>query len=123
MILRIALFIAILAGLGAGGMAYYEFANQIPALKSQRDSEHDLKVEKITQLNNTNKILKATLAKLADTQQELADTKADRDKAVAEYKAGKVQAINSIKGQAMKLSQGKANPQLVGEILARKLAQ
>src|ERR1700759_807387 len=83
MILRIALFIAILAGLGAGGMAYYEFANQIPALKSQRDSEHDLKVEKITQLNNTNKILKATLAKLADTQQELADTKADRDKAVA----------------------------------------
>jgi aspartyl-tRNA(Asn)/glutamyl-tRNA(Gln) amidotransferase subunit B len=44
-------------------------------------------------------------------------------KAVAEYKAGKVQAINSIKGQVMKLSQGKANPQVVGEILARKLAK
>jgi aspartyl-tRNA(Asn)/glutamyl-tRNA(Gln) amidotransferase subunit B len=44
-------------------------------------------------------------------------------KAVAEYKSGKVQAINSIKGQVMKLSQGKANPQLVGEILARKLAE
>ena len=44
-------------------------------------------------------------------------------KAVAEYKAGKVQAINSIKGQVMKLSQGKANPQVVGEILARKLAE
>jgi aspartyl-tRNA(Asn)/glutamyl-tRNA(Gln) amidotransferase subunit B len=44
-------------------------------------------------------------------------------KAVAEYKAGKVQAINSIKGQVMKLSQGKANPQLVGEILTRKLAE
>ncbi|EDY21841.1 GatB/Yqey domain protein [Chthoniobacter flavus Ellin428] len=44
-------------------------------------------------------------------------------KAVAEYKAGKAQAINSIKGQVMKLSQGKANPQLVGEILARKLAE
>ena len=43
-------------------------------------------------------------------------------KAVAEYQAGKVQAINSIKGQVMKLSQGKANPQVVGEILARKLA-
>jgi aspartyl-tRNA(Asn)/glutamyl-tRNA(Gln) amidotransferase subunit B len=43
-------------------------------------------------------------------------------KAVAEYKAGKVQAINSIKGQVMKLSQGKANPQLVSEILTRKLA-
>ena len=43
-------------------------------------------------------------------------------KAVAEYKAGKVQAINSIKGQVMKLSQGKANPAVVGEILARMLA-
>src|SRR3954470_23713491 len=44
-------------------------------------------------------------------------------KAVAEYKAGKATAINSIKGQVMKLSQGKANPQLVGEILAKKLAE
>ena len=43
-------------------------------------------------------------------------------KAVAEYKAGKLQAINSIKGQVMKLSQGKANPAVVGEILAKKLA-
>ncbi len=44
-------------------------------------------------------------------------------KAVAEYKAGKLQAINAIKGQVMKLSQGKANPVIVGEILARKLAE
>jgi aspartyl-tRNA(Asn)/glutamyl-tRNA(Gln) amidotransferase subunit B len=43
-------------------------------------------------------------------------------KAVAEYKAGKAQAINAIKGQVMKLSQGKANPVVVGEILARMLA-
>ncbi len=48
---------------------------------------------------------------------------ANSAKAVAEYKAGKLQAINSIKGQVMKLSQGKANPQVVGEILARKLAE
>ena len=47
---------------------------------------------------------------------------ADSAKAVAEYKAGKLQAINAIKGQVMKLSQGKANPVLVGEILERKLA-
>ena len=44
-------------------------------------------------------------------------------RAVAEYKAGKAQAINSIKGQVMKLSQGKANPVVVSEILARKLAE
>lgn len=47
---------------------------------------------------------------------------ANSAKAVAEYKAGKLQAINSIKGQVMKLSQGKANPAVVGEILAKKLA-
>jgi aspartyl-tRNA(Asn)/glutamyl-tRNA(Gln) amidotransferase subunit B len=41
--------------------------------------------------------------------------------AVADYKAGKVAALNSLKGQVMKLSKGKANPALVGEILERKL--
>jgi aspartyl-tRNA(Asn)/glutamyl-tRNA(Gln) amidotransferase subunit B len=40
---------------------------------------------------------------------------------VADYKAGKVAALNSLKGQVMKLSNGKANPALVGEILERKL--
>ncbi len=47
---------------------------------------------------------------------------ANSPKAVAEYKAGKLQAINAIKGQVMKLSQGKANPAVVGELLERKLA-
>lgn len=40
---------------------------------------------------------------------------------VADYKAGKVAALNSLKGQVMKLSKGKANPTVVGEILERKL--
>lgn len=40
---------------------------------------------------------------------------------VADYKAGKVAALNSLKGQVMKLSKGKANPAVVGEILERKL--
>ena len=40
---------------------------------------------------------------------------------VAEYKAGKTQAINAIKGQVMKLSKGKANPAVVDQILAGKL--
>jgi aspartyl-tRNA(Asn)/glutamyl-tRNA(Gln) amidotransferase subunit B len=40
---------------------------------------------------------------------------------VVDYKAGKVAALNSLKGQVMKLSKGKANPALVGEILERKL--
>ena len=44
-------------------------------------------------------------------------------KAVAEYKGGKVSSINFLKGQVMKLSQGKANPNVVGEVLARKLSE
>ena len=38
-----------------------------------------------------------------------------------DFKSGKVAAMNFLKGQVMKLSKGKANPGLVGEILERKL--
>ena len=40
---------------------------------------------------------------------------------VADYKAGKVSALNFLKGQVMKLSKGKANPAMAGEILEKKL--
>lgn len=40
---------------------------------------------------------------------------------VADYRAGKVAALNFLKGQVMKLSKGKANPTLVGQMLERKL--
>jgi aspartyl-tRNA(Asn)/glutamyl-tRNA(Gln) amidotransferase subunit B len=40
---------------------------------------------------------------------------------VADYKAGKAAALNFLKGQVMKLSQGKANPQMAGEVLERLL--
>jgi len=39
----------------------------------------------------------------------------------ADFRAGKVAALNFLKGQVMKLSKGKANPALVGEILEKKL--
>lgn len=39
----------------------------------------------------------------------------------ADFRAGKAAALNFLKGQVMKLSKGKANPGLVGEILERKL--
>ena len=39
----------------------------------------------------------------------------------ADFKAGRTAALNFLKGQVMKLSKGKANPALVGEILERKL--
>lgn len=40
---------------------------------------------------------------------------------VADFKAGKEAALNFLKGQVMKLSKGKANPALVGDILKNKL--
>jgi aspartyl-tRNA(Asn)/glutamyl-tRNA(Gln) amidotransferase subunit B len=39
----------------------------------------------------------------------------------ADFKAGKVAALNFLKGQVMKASKGKANPALVGEILEKRL--
>lgn len=39
----------------------------------------------------------------------------------ADFRAGKVAALNFLKGQVMKLSKGKANPALVGELLEKKL--
>jgi len=41
---------------------------------------------------------------------------------VADYRSGKEKAFNSLVGQVMKLTKGKANPQQVSEILKRKLA-
>ena len=42
-------------------------------------------------------------------------------KQVADYRAGKDKAFNSLVGQVMKATQGKANPAQVNEILRRKL--
>jgi aspartyl-tRNA(Asn)/glutamyl-tRNA(Gln) amidotransferase subunit B len=42
-------------------------------------------------------------------------------KSVEDYRAGKMAALNFLKGQVMKLSKGKANPGVVGEILERKI--
>ncbi len=42
-------------------------------------------------------------------------------KPAADFRAGNAASLNFLKGQVMKLSQGKANPALAGEILERKL--
>jgi len=63
--------------------------------------------------------------------EQLSDTKAleilceevivAHPKPATDFRAGNVASLNFLKGQVMKLSKGKANPQLVGEILERKL--
>jgi len=80
MLLRIFLILAILAGLGAGGIAYYEFSTQIPQLQTQRDTEKDAKVKEIDAHNKTKATLKKTQADLAQTQSDLADTKTELTK-------------------------------------------
>jgi len=47
---------------------------------------------------------------------------AENQKAAAEFKAGKQQAIGALVGSVMKKSRGKANPKLVNEILMKKLS-
>ncbi|MFA6545718.1 MAG: Asp-tRNA(Asn)/Glu-tRNA(Gln) amidotransferase GatCAB subunit B, partial [Limisphaerales bacterium] len=66
----------------------------------------------------------AGLAQVSDTgaiEKFCDDALAANPAAVADYRGGKLAALNSLKGQVMKLSKGKANPALVGEILERKL--
>ena len=57
----------------------------------------------------------ATIEKIVD------DVLANNARQVADYKAGKEKAFNSLVGQVMKASKGKANPRQVNETLKRKL--
>ena len=64
------------------------------------------------------------IEQLSDTRaiEELADQViAANPRPAADFKAGNAASLNFLKGQVMKLSKGKANPQLAGEILERKL--
>jgi aspartyl-tRNA(Asn)/glutamyl-tRNA(Gln) amidotransferase subunit B len=51
------------------------------------------------------------------------DVLAKNPKQVENYRAGKDKAFNSLVGQVMKATQGKANPAQVNEILKRRLAR
>jgi len=64
------------------------------------------------------------LAQVSDTgaiEKYCDEVIAANPRSAADFKAGKVAALNFLKGQVMKASKGKANPNLVGEILERKL--
>lgn len=65
------------------------------------------------------------LVQVTDTKliEEIADKViAANEKSVADFRAGKQQALGFLVGQMMKLSQGKANPKLANEILIKKLS-
>jgi len=52
----------------------------------------------------------------------VAEVLAANPKQVEDYRAGKEKAFNSLVGQVMKATKGKANPAQVNEILKSKLA-
>ena len=67
---------------------------------------------------------KKGLAQVSDTsaiEKFCDEVIAANPKSAADFKAGKAAALNFLKGQVMKASQGKANPNVVGEILEKKL--
>lgn len=74
-------------------------------------SEKIIKIKGLQQISDSGAIEKIVDEVLAANPQQVAD-----------YKAGKEKAFNSLVGQAMKATKGKANPQQVNEILKRKLA-
>ena len=51
----------------------------------------------------------------------VAEVIAKNPKAVEEYRAGKKKALGALVGQVMKLTKGKANPQLVNQLLTKNL--
>jgi aspartyl-tRNA(Asn)/glutamyl-tRNA(Gln) amidotransferase subunit B len=52
----------------------------------------------------------------------VAEVLAANPKQVEDYRAGKEKAFNSLVGQVMKATKGKANPAQVNELLRKKLA-
>jgi len=57
-----------------------------------------------------------------ELEQWIAEAIAGNPAAAAQFKAGNEKALNAIKGAVMKASKGKANPQLVDELMRKQLA-
>ena len=66
----------------------------------------------LVQISDTTELEQAAAAAIAANPQALAD-----------YRAGKTQAMGFLTGQVMRATKGKANPALVNEILERQLRQ
>lgn len=83
MLIRISLILAIVAALAAGALNIFQVRDKITTLISQRDEEHKFRGIAETDLASTKKTLAKTEANLTQVKQDLADTQAERDKAVA----------------------------------------
>jgi len=84
----------------------------LDALWSRASSDVDAAIESkgLKQMNDSGALEKI-----------VAEVLVANPKNVEQYKAGNAKALNALVGQIMKASQGKANPQQVGELLRKKL--
>ncbi len=77
--------------------------------------------------DSVDKIIEAKgLKQISDTgalEKIIMDVLASNQKSVEEFKAGRDKAFNSLVGQVMKATRGKANPAQVNELLRQKLAE
>jgi len=65
----------------------------------------------------------AQISDAAELERVAAEVIAENPKPVADFKAGKKQALGALVGQVMRATKGKANPQLVRQLLQRALGE
>ena len=80
-------------------------------LDEDKDPEEIVKEKKLVQITDNNEIEKIVEQVILENTQSVED-----------YKAGKSNALKYLVGQAMKLSKGKANPQMINKIILEKLS-
>jgi aspartyl-tRNA(Asn)/glutamyl-tRNA(Gln) amidotransferase subunit B len=85
---------------------------QDAVLRGEGTAEEIIKRRGLKQISDSSELEKVVEQVIATNAQQVAD-----------YKSGKEKAFNSLVGQAMKLTKGKANPQQVSDILKRKLSE
>lgn len=79
-------------------------------LSEDKDPEIIVKEKGLIQITDNSEIEKIVEQVLEENQQSVED-----------YKAGKSNALKYLVGQAMRLSKGKANPQMINELILKKL--
>ncbi|HEY1661092.1 MAG TPA: hypothetical protein VGI03_01620 [Verrucomicrobiae bacterium] len=117
MLIRISLFIAILAALAAGIVNVVVIKPKIAMLQSQRDDWHTQYTDTFQKLTSTQHELAKTKSDLADTQQQLADSKAAQQKAEATAAAQQKRA-DDLSDQLTKVTADRDEAQ--GELAAYK---
>jgi len=92
---------------GASAKAVFE-----EMFNTRKGAEEIIKEQGLSQISDTSAIEEAVIQVINSNAQPVAD-----------FKVGKEQALKFLVGQVMKATRGRANPQLVNEILKRKLEE